>query len=155
MNLTDPSLRASRGRLAAFMLVEVVVGIAIVGLVFIGLFSGLAWGFATVQWSRENARATQVMLDKMEQFRLIKWSDINSGTIPTQFIEPFYESAATGAQGFDYTGRVTIAAAPLAEAYAPKMRLVTVHLEWTSGGTPHTREISTLVGESGLQRYLF
>jgi hypothetical protein len=154
MRLIRPKRGESSRPITAFLLVEAVVGFAIVGLLFIGLFSGLAWGFAMVEWSRENARATQVMLDKMEQFRLFKWSDIVSGSVPTSFIEPFYENAS-GTQGFNYTGTVTLASAPLTEPYADHMRLVTVGVQWSSGGQSHTRTISTLVAQSGLQKYLF
>jgi len=58
-------------------------------------------------------------------------------------------------QGINYTGVVTVARAPITEGYAAKMRLVTVQLNWLSGGLSHTREISTLVAENGLQKYLW
>ena len=153
--LKNPSQRGGNTRLAAFMLVEVVVSFAIMGILFIGLFSGLAWGFTMAQWSRENARATQVMVDKMEQFRLFTWSDLTSGNVQSSFSEPLYETPDGVSQGINYTGVVTVARAPITEGYAAKMRLVTVQLNWLSGGLSHTREISTLVAENGLQKYLW
>ncbi len=141
--------------IAGFTLVETVVSFAILGIVFIGLFSGMAWGFTMVQWTRENARATQIMLDKMEQYRLFSWEQIITNGLPTTFVASYYESPQAAERGFTYTGNVSISDAPLSESYISQMRCVTVRVSWTSGKLSHTREISTLVAATGLQRHLY
>jgi hypothetical protein len=138
----------------AFSMVEAMVSFGIMGITFIGLFAGMGWGFTMLQWTRENARATQVMLDKMEQFRLFNWDQITTNGLPSSFVTPYYEGI-TSSSGFCYTGTVAIASSPMTAAYAQNLRLVTIGINWKSGGLSHSRQIQTLIGKNGLQKYLY
>src|SRR5690242_4531464 len=78
-------------RAAAFSTMEVLVGVMVCGIVFVGLYSGLSSGFSFIQLARENLRGTQIMEEKMETLRLYRWDQINqSGFIPTNFVDTFY-----------------------------------------------------------------
>ena len=60
----------------------------------------------------------QVILEKFETIRLYSWDQINtSDFIPTTFSAPFNPTPnATG--GFNYTGTVSFASAPVSESYS-------------------------------------
>jgi len=155
MKIHVPGTHGKRQHTIAFTMVEAAVSFSIMGITFIGLFSGLAWGFTMVQWTREDSRATQVMLDKMEQFRLFNWDQIVTNSLPATFNVPYYEVAGTTESSFSYTGAISVEAAPINAAYADNLRTIRVQVGWTSGGLSHSREIQTLVGKNGLQKYLF
>jgi hypothetical protein len=67
------------------------VGIALVGIVFISLYAGISSGVAVIQLARENLRATQIIVERMETVRLCSWEQITSETnLPTSFVEYYY-----------------------------------------------------------------
>ena len=134
---------------------EVLVAVAIGGVVFVSLYSGLSTGFAIVQLARENLRATQIMQEKLETIRLYTWEQITTqGFIPTSFTDVFY-SATQYSGGLTYTGSVTIATAPLTESYASDLKMVTVKVSWESANVLRQREMATFVSRYGLQNYVY
>ena len=58
--------QARRKTPGAFSLIEVMVGLAIVGVTFLALYGGMTYGFSSVRMSLENLRATQILVEKME-----------------------------------------------------------------------------------------
>src|SRR5262245_30151305 len=95
-NLTLNGRRKNR-RAAGFSLVEVTVGMAVIGTSAIALFSGFTSGFFTMQMARENLRATQIMLEKTETLRLYSWDQINTGGfIPATFTAPYDPNSTNG-----------------------------------------------------------
>ena len=88
--------RNRRRGLAAFSLVEVTVGLGIVGTCVAALFSGFTTGFFTMKMSRENLRATQILLQKSEAIRLQSWDQITNPTnIPTTFTALYDPNVST------------------------------------------------------------
>src|SRR6266487_2661671 len=82
------SLSRIRSKLAAFSLVEVTVGLGIIGTVVGAMLSGIMTGTFTMRMARENLRATQIMLEKVETIRLYSWDQVNNKNgfnIPTDF----------------------------------------------------------------------
>ena len=143
---------------SAYTLAEVMVSMAILGFMVVSLYAGFSSGFAVVRIARENLRATQILAERMEVIRLIRWSDVTPGFIPTTFQAPFYASDPTNrAQGdFIYSGTVTIAGAPFTdETYATNMHLITINLSWNSGGLTRNRQMNTLVSQYGIQNYIY
>lgn len=144
--------RGGQGR--SFSLVETMVGLAVAGIAASGLFSSFVLGFSIVRISRENARATQVLIEKLEVFRLYSWDQVTNATfVPDFFVAPFATSDSH--PGFNYTGNVNIAAVPFSASYTGDMRTVTVAVDWSSGGIPRHREISTYVSRYGVQNYTY
>lgn len=153
----------------AFSIIEVLVAVSIVGVMFLSLYGGITSGFAVVNMARENLRANQIVLEKMETIRLYTWDQINtSGFIPLTFTASFYpplpaeatESSANSGtasqnQSLVYYGTVAITNAPVAAAYSDHMRLVVVSLTWTNGGIARQRQMQTLVSEYGMQNYIY
>lgn len=162
----------SQNSRAAFSLIEVTISMAMVSILFVSLYGGIASGFAVVKLARENLRANQIIVEKMETLRLYSWDQINSnGYIPPTFTASFFPSIITnlvetgngtettttsfGNSGITYYGRVTITNAPVSIQYSNNMRLVTVTLNWTNGNVGRTRELQTLVSQNGLQNYVY
>lgn len=139
----------------AYSVVEVLVAVAVLGIVFVSLYSGFSSGFAVIQLARENLRATQILQEKMETIRLYTWDQINTpGFVPTNFVDNFY-SVGTNVSGLSYTGRVTITTAPFTASYSNELKSVKIRLRWQSAKVLRTREIETLVTRQGLQNYVY
>src|SRR5260221_10924431 len=111
INLSSPSPLGKNS--AAFSLVEVVLGMAIIGTVVGAMLSGITTGTFTMRMARENLRATQIMLEKVETIRLYSWDQVTSPTfIPTNFNET-YDPQGTPSVGLTYTGTLAIVSAPI------------------------------------------
>ncbi|MFT4588025.1 MAG: prepilin-type N-terminal cleavage/methylation domain-containing protein [Candidatus Binatia bacterium] len=155
VNKNRTSVSGRPNRRSGFTLVEVMVASGILGLVVVALFAGITMCFSTVQLSRENVRATQILQDKMESIRLYNWDQINtSGFIPTSFVEPHYPGGSTNS-GVFYSGTMAIEPAPITESYSNDLRSVTVAVSWTSDGVPRLRDMQTYVSRYGLQNYIY
>jgi len=140
---------------AAFSLVEVTVGMAIVATVGGALMTGITQGFFCMQMARENLRATQIMLEKVETIRLYNWDQINmAGFIATSFTNR-YDPNSTNSQGLKYTGAMTISDVPFSTSYSTNMKQITVTLNWTTGQLPRTRSFTTFISRDGLQNYVY
>ena len=145
----------ARLREQGFTLVEVVVGMVAVGVCLVALYGSLTSGFTTVRFARENMRATQVLTEKLEAIRLYRWEQItNNGYLPKSFKVPI-DQANTNVNAASFTGTITVTNVPLNVTYSNDMRLVTLKLDWTTGGQPRTRQISTYVTKFGIQNYYY
>ena len=141
----------------AFTLVEVVVAVGVLGIMLISLYLGISVGFSMTQAERENLRATQVMLERMEGIRLFTWDQlVDSTKNPPVFTNYFAPSSIN--LGVMYVGAMTvttnISLSPSA-TYSANMRKVTVQASWTSRGVAHARSMSTYVSKNGVQNYIF
>jgi len=60
---------------------------------------GINFGMFNLQMSRENLRATQIMLEKVETLRVCNWDQlITPGYLPTNFTAYYYETANTNSE---------------------------------------------------------
>ena len=144
-----------RRKLAGFSMIEVTIGMGVIGTTCAALLTGITTGFFTMRMARENLRATQIILEKVETIRLYSWDQINTlGFIPATFTE-VYDPTRTNSTGLLYTGTMTIAAAPITNSYSADMRMLTVNLSWTTGNIPRTRQFSTFISRNGLQNYVY
>ncbi len=150
-------LKLKAGRLGAgFTLVEVMIGVAVMAVMFISLYLGFTQGFAVIQLARENLRATQVLQEKMETVRLYTWDQLNTaGFIPATFTAPFYATGTQSTGGLIYNGTVSISNPAMAESYAGDMKQIDVQLTWTSGSVQRLRTMRTLVSRYGLHNYIY
>ena len=164
---------SSKGQ-SAFSLIEVIVCMAIIGITFVSLYAGIGSSFTVVNSARENLRANQILLEKLETIRLYSWEQINSnGFIPPTFTAPFFPTSITNVIGTNsngtlqtsvtnfqsgglvYYGSVSIGNAPVSSEYATNMRIITVSLTWTNGSAIRNRQMQTLVGQNGMQNYIY
>ena len=155
-----PQIRIRR-RLA-FTLAEVVIAILLMTVMFVVLYLGVSASFAVTQVSRENLRATQIMLERIEGIRLYNWNQlIYSNMIPRTFVAYYYPSATNGeSRGIAYTGAVEIGPVDLepSATYADRMRAVTVSVTWTNSGgvgpVVRQRSMTTYAARDGIQNYV-
>jgi type II secretory pathway pseudopilin PulG len=140
-------------------LVEVIFSTAIIATVGVGVLGSINYGMHVMKVTRENQRATQVMLERIESIRLYTWDQVtNAGFIPTSFTEAYDPSGPMGNQGTMYYGTMQVGAANLngTPSYASSLRQFTVNLNWTNGGgIPHHRSLTTLVARDGMQNYVY
>jgi prepilin-type N-terminal cleavage/methylation domain-containing protein len=171
MKLLQSKERNPLKRKAAFTLVEVVISMAIIALMSIALFSGITQGLAVISIARENLRATQIMVEKIELLRLYSWTELNTpGFVPAAFAECLMPSTATNSStvasrvedltapsgaGTIFVGTISLETPSINPAYDDSMRLATLTVTWTNGNIVRTRSMQTLVAEKGIHDYIF
>lgn len=161
MKLYKTSPGNGRNPRSAFTFVEVLISTAIMLVLFTSLFAGLTMGLSVTQLTRENLRATQIMLDKLEGARLYSWSELtNTAFLKSTFTNWFfetnnYETINAQGNGTLYTGVVSVSSAPFSTSYSPSCRLVTVRVGWVSGNISRSRSMCTIFAEKGLQNYIY
>jgi len=153
-------LRSRPRRNFAFALVEALVAVVIVSVVAVALYAGITSCFFSIRLARENLRATQIMLEKMEIIRLLTWEQLNSANImPTKFTATYEANGSPNAtNGVVYEGKITIAPispSDLTASYLADLRMVTVQLSWKTGKVDRSRKIVSYVSRYGLQNYVF
>ena len=156
--LSDELSRLNAGH-SAFTLVEVMMGVAVMGIMLVTLYGGFTFAFAETRLARENVRATQILQEKMEIVRLYTWDQaVNTpGYVPTSFTEAFYSNNPTNTStaNFNYSGQVLLTAAPISETYAGDLRMVQIKVSWKSGGITRKRQMTTFISQYGLQKYVY
>lgn len=162
MKFTQVARRNPRLAKLAYTLIEVVVCVGLIVIIFVSLYGGMSTGFAVTQASRENLRATQIMLQYMEGLRLFNWDQlVYSNWVPTTFVDWYYPltNVNNSSPGIPYYGTVTITTNPVMSptaAYSANMAQVTVNINWTNAnGYSRTRSMSTYVARNGMQNYVF
>ena len=125
-----------------------VVAMWLLMVVVIGLLGAFSFGFSTIKISQEDARASQILLQKLETLRVYDWSKITNGYFPRNFPVSYSTNG-----GVTYDCSIAIDPVPTAESYSNTLRQVTVSLSWISSGVPRYRVVSTLVSQSGIQTY--
>ena len=154
--------------LLAFTLLEVMVSVVVIIVTMVTVFATMGMSFSMTEASRENLRATQIMLDKMEGLRLYSWTQLTNSTfLKPAFTNWFYETNNigefnAGGNGVAYTGLVAVVSVPFTNAYSSVMVEVDVTVGWTSSGAGwsyannnHIRKMNTFVTQAGMQNYIF
>ncbi len=147
----------------AYTLPEVILSVAIFGIMAGSLFAGFACGFANVKVTRDDLRATQIMAGKLEAMRLCTWSQLSN--CPPTFVE-YYDPTgiATGTAGAVYTGTININSATNIGTgnsikYKNDLRLITVSVSWTSSSRGQARvqrrQVQTFSARNGMQNYIW
>lgn len=144
---------------AGMTLVEVIVGVGVLAITTLSLYAGFAFGFAEIRLMQENARATQILMERMELVRLLNWDQVVNlpGYVPKNFTAPFYADnpANPPTNVLIYTGTVLITNAPVAETYSNDLRMIQIEVSWLSGKVIRRRQMTTFVSQYGMQRYIY
>lgn len=137
-------------------LTEVVLAIVVIGILGAALMGSYAYGFHIMRLVRENQRATQIILEKVETIRLYNWYQVLTPEfIPTTFTEVYDPQAEPGHQGIVYNGTLTVTNYPVVKNYQNDLRRLVITLTWTSGNLTRSRSLTTLVAKDGLQNYVY
>ena len=147
-----------RRKAVAFTLMEVLVAVLVLVTISTAYYVGLSTCFSVVKTSREDVRATQIMMQKLEAVRLCTWSELTNFT----FKEPYDPTGSTNnSSGVYFFGTVTKApvSLPSSVSYSNNMCTVTVNLVWTNnaGSNPKvfSRQMQTYYARYGLQSYIW
>ena len=141
----------------ATALIEVLMACALMVMVGSAVVGCFGYGFFAMQMARENQRATQIILEKVETIRLYSWDQVNSnGFIPSTFTNVYDPQAPAGSRGVTYKGTVTVTNFPSGVSYSANLREFSVSLQWTnSRKVARSRKLSTWVAKDGLQNYVY
>ena len=144
---------------AAFSLADVIVAVFVLGTVGGTFCIGLSSGFYVLQNTREDLRATQILMQRIEAIRLCTWSQLTQFSFQENY-DP--RSGTNQSSGAKYFGNVSIspaASVPNSASYSPNICQVTVNLTWTNYNLNvpivHNRQMLTQVARYGLQNYIW
>jgi hypothetical protein len=138
------------------IIIEALVGAAILGVVAVSLCGAFSFGFATVRTNQEGIRADQIIVDRLETLEVYNWQELTGGTfITTNFTSYFTPPSGTNTVGSGtvYRGTIQVSTPPLTESYKDTLRQVTVSVAWKSGGVSRSRTMSTCISQYGIQAY--
>jgi len=125
----------------------------VIGVTVLTLYSAITSGFFSMRLARENLRATQVILEKMEVIRLLTWDQLQAGILPNTFTNTYDPSNPQ--DKVKYSGTIAVGAInPATRNYHPDMKKVTVTLKWNSSGINRERQLTTYVARYGIQNYV-
>lgn len=144
--------------LRAVTLVETMVAMVIFVIAVFSLYAGISLGFSIVNQSRENLRATQIMVEKMETIRLYSWDQLKTpGFIPGSFTEKYDPNAGTNgwSGNLTYNGTIVLTNGPAGLSYSTNLMSVIINLSWTTKGHAQSRQMTTFVARNGLQDYIY
>ncbi len=152
-----PLLKAS----AAFSLVEVSAASFLLGILLLSLFGGFSSGLMVVKAARDNLRATQILVQKMETLRLLTWSQgTNNPIASTNFVASYDPTSHN--PGTLYRGVYAASPAPtsIPAAYRKDLRQATVMVYWTNvlgrgKVVVQSHAMKTFVARYGMQNYIF
>ena len=154
-------LKCRRKGLQAFTVIDAVMAVLVLATVGSAFCYSVSTGFILLQTTREDVRATQILMQKMEAVRLCTWSQLNSFS-SFSFKENYDPLNGTNQSGTIYYGTVSVAPATditNSPSYYGNMSLVTVNLNWTNFNRglaiPHNRQMQTHVARYGLQNYIW
>ena len=63
---------------AAYTLIELMVGMMILGIILASTFSAMKQGFYLIESTRNNTQVSQILQDEMESLRTMNWSAIEA-----------------------------------------------------------------------------
>ena len=144
---------------------KLLTGIAILSVAATGLYGALAPAYRVIRSTRQNLRASQVVMQKAEALCLItqgQIGDTNNSSRPL-FVEPSNPRRATHSSGgVQYAGYLSAGAPAAAKqpgAFRSPKQPVTVTLCWTNldGGKPivNRREVQARLAPNGTPKYLW
>ena len=152
------SRRSSRE--PGFTLVELICAVAILAITVTVLFYGFDNGFAILRVTRDDLRATQILLEKTEALRLYTWAQLTNAQTSQGTFQVYYDPNRTSGTLYSGTLTTTDPATNIvgSAAYASTLHLITITVNWTNNIgnqlVPHSRQMQTLSCQSGMINYL-
>lgn len=166
MSVVPASAPAVKRPQRGFTLVELCISVAVLAVMLVSLYAGMSSTFAITQASRENLRATQIMLERVEGLRLYNWDQlVYSNMIPLTFTNYYYPLAGPGeSKGIAYYGTMVVTNATLnpPASYSTNMRAIAVTVWWTNYNgynltkpIVRSRRMTTFSSRDGVQNYVY
>lgn len=126
-----------------FSLVEIIIGIFIVGLIVI-VIGNLPNAINLVTSSQADSTVREIAAKKMEDVRLSGYDSLVNGTTP---INDSRLNSFSNASGFTVITNCSDAVCKSNEV----MKEVKITISWSENGEPKTYQLVTLVGKDGLK----
>jgi len=144
-------------RSGAFTLAEAMVATAMGAVMLIALYGAVTYSYGTIKLNREDLRATQILVEQMENLRMTPFSQIANLTTNMPY--------CSGASGNFYT--ISIATSTPAQTdllspgvnnpavwYAGDMLRITATATWTNANIQRVRTLDTYAARKGAQGYI-
>jgi prepilin-type N-terminal cleavage/methylation domain-containing protein len=166
-NRVHSSRVRNRARLTGFTLIEVMLAVVMAAIIFTAVSFGLSTGYNVVQVSREQLRANQVCLSRVEGIRLCRYTDqlFDTNIVPQVFTDYFYPvgmGSSNTTAFITYNGTVTLETNFTLNpqpSYIGSLCRVTVTVTWDdrcfSSTMTRTQSVTTLICKSGVQNYVY
>jgi prepilin-type N-terminal cleavage/methylation domain-containing protein len=130
---------------AGFTLMESLIASIILGLALGSILAISSHSYRYLSDIRLMARSSQVLQQKMEDLRLLSWSDLQAA--PTNFTDSVHPGIFQGTlsrAAYDWSGGVPTAAR------------VTLTVTWTNRNQQvSTNSLTTIMANGGLNKYIF
>jgi type II secretory pathway pseudopilin PulG len=155
---SKPAISPARTSQEGSTLIESVIATVILAIAFSAIIGSINYGMFMMRLARENARASQVLLEKTEALRLYNWDQIvySNGFLPSTFTAMYDPQGSTNNQGITYNGQMTISNVPFTASYSTNIRQINITLQWvTAGRINHSRSLATYIAKNGLQNYVY
>jgi len=148
-------------RKRAFTIVEVVISIAIIGIVAAGLMGCFTFSLFAIRMARENQRATQIILERAEAIRCFNWDSLSN--VPTAATIDYYNPATQSPPIYTVTTSLspfspdspTGPAAGVTPSYATNLQQLTITVSWQTGTISRNRTNITYIAKDGIQNYVY
>lgn len=130
---------------SGFTILEALIAAVILGLALSSVLAVSSQSFRYLADIRLTARSSQVLQQKMEDLRLLSWTDLYSASNTfVDFVHPtVFRGTLTRATYDSYGTNVTAA-------------LVTLTVTWTNRTTRvSTNRLSSIIANGGLNKYIF
>jgi Tfp pilus assembly protein PilV len=130
-----------------FAILENAIAAAILALVVVGILTITSHSFIVMQQTRDFSRANQILQQKMEDIRLLRFSDIQS--LPATFSDP------NDSQN-KYAGTIAKETYRTDQRGVPVSIKVTLSVTWTGrDGRQRKQTMTSVFSRTGLNDYIF
>lgn len=117
------------------------------------LYTALTHGVFMTHMTREDLRATQILLAQSEALRLCGWDKLGSnGWVPRAFTARYDPQGGT--PGPVYQCSILLTNAPMAASYGNNLKEARIQVVWRTGNVTRRRELDTFIARYGLQTYV-
>ena len=136
-----------KGDRNAFTLVEVIVGMAIFGLIFASIATVLTRGYVIIENARDNARINQILQSEIENLRALSWNDIEALPVQHQIMPQ---------AGFGTTLNDRYNIERNINQRKPDQKEIVVSITWMDDKqVNHSRRFVTYYTRGGINDYLY
>ncbi len=155
----SPSGKNERTSAGGFTLVETLVAVLITAFMLMALYACFASGFSIVKVTREDLRATQILLQQMEAIRVSDYTKLTDPasypTNTTVYFDEEHEAIGKGGTAYTVTFNARHLPSPKPQSqFYTNMLEVTVGASWKSGNVQRSRSMQTYVARQGIQKYV-
>ncbi len=144
---TGRNVLPRRRKSAAFTIVEAAIASSILIVAIVGTLTMASQSFIVTQNVREFSRANQILQQKMEDIRLLSFSNVQA--LPSTFSDP-NDTAGK------YTGAIAVETYRTNPSGAVSAVKVTLRVTWTGrGGKSRNASLVSVFTDSGLNDYIY